>query len=326
MYKNLKHFIVILSFFTIILTIMLTIPASAAGYGGIDCDHETHYIVTLNESTCDINGTEHQICNTCGWVLLVIKNAKLEHEMSDFVITVPATPNNNGVQESTCKLCGYIYQTDYICPHAETTVTELSVADCENVGVKHTTCNECSTILQVEEFPALGHEFGDWYTTKYATPFESGREERICNRCGHAESQSYSISMASNSIYIPGTGINGKVVPCGFTQANCDAYDMIYTSEYWGVGPWIIGHNTRTLGKLSRTKVGQNIYVSINGNIRMYKVFVSEKGTQNASHTNITCDYSGYSIFDEFGCETLRMYTCYGGGEGRWVVFAKRVS
>ena len=74
------------------------------------------------------------------------------------------------------------------------------------------------------------------------------------------------------------------------------------------------------------TKVGQNIYVSINGNIRTYKVFVSEKGTQNASHTNITCDYSGYSIFDEFGCETLRMYTCYGGGEGRWVVFAKRVS
>ena len=323
MSKGLKYYLIIAMVLTLILSSVLFFPVKASGTD--NCEHTYSANMIVNESTCNYYGTEQEICTYCGYVLTILKNPLLEHEMTDFAITVPAGPNMNGEQESHCVLCGFSVVEEYICPHNTSHIDVLSVADCENVGVQNTICDECETILQVDEFDALGHSYSDWYITSYATPFNSGTQERVCETCEKTETEYYSMTMSSNSIYIPGTGINHKIVPCAFTQANCDAYDIIYSSSYWGVGPWIIGHNYRTLGLLSRVKVGQNIYVSVDGNIRTYKVFVSEKGTQNAAHTDITCDYSKYSIFDDFGCETLRMYTCYGGGEGRWVVFAKRV-
>ena len=70
---------------------------------------------------------------------------------------------------------------------------------------------------------------------------------------------------------------------------------------------------------------GQYIYMSINGTITTYKVIISEYSLQNSSHTNIYGQTTGVDLFSNNGDNILKLYTCYGGGEGRWMVFAEAV-
>ena len=101
---------------------------------------------------------------------------------------------------------------------------------------------------------------------------------------------------------------------------------MVYSEELNGhTGLWILGHRTKTMKYLQNVSVGDTIYVSINGTVNTYKVIISEYGLQNNSWTDIICQQSGYSIFNDFEAKTLRMYTCYGEENGRWVVFASLI-
>ena len=56
------------------------------------------------------------------------------------------------------------------------------------------------------------------------------------------------------------------------------------------------------------------------------KVTVSEYALQNASHTEIYGQTTGAYFSQTVSAGTLKMYTCYGGGEGRWLVFAEKVA
>lgn len=135
------------------------------------------------------------------------------------------------------------------------------------------------------------------------------------------------MEMDNNMIYILGTGINHYFVQGDMDQDLIDQNDIVYTYAYdWGGGendPFILGHDYNTLGMLKNTKVGQNIYIKINGVVKTYRVFVSEFAMQTMDHTDIICQSSGYSIFDTFGTETLHMYTCDKRAYNRrWIVFA----
>jgi sortase (surface protein transpeptidase) len=111
-----------------------------------------------------------------------------------------------------------------------------------------------------------------------------------------------------------------------FTQSAVDKYDIVYTTEAMDSNnPFILGHNHGTMQYISKINKGDLIYVSVNGNVRTYKVVVSEFAMQNNSHTDIIGQSSGYSIWDNLGGETLHMYTCYGVNNGRWMVLAIRV-
>ena len=52
-------------------------------------------------------------------------------------------------------------------------------ATCTEKGVKTYTCKNCGE-TKTEEIPALGHSFGEWTITKYATCKETGLMTRKC--------------------------------------------------------------------------------------------------------------------------------------------------
>ena len=210
------------------------------------------------------------------------------------------------------------------CLHSNTHSTVISPT-CIEEGKKMIICDDCGSIISETTIPVIGHIYGDWKIQKYATPIQEGNKYRECS-CGNKEFITYSLNLGENYIFIEGTNLIGSLFVGDLTQNNIDVYDMVYSEELNGhAGPWILGHRTKTMKYLQNVSVGDTIYVSINGTVNTYKVIISEYGLQNNSWTDIICQQSGYSIFNDFEAKTLRMYTCYGEENGRWVVFASLI-
>lgn len=300
------------------------------------CPHDNTQNIVVSEATCVEAGQENVICDDCGAIVENIVRDPLGHSIEKYKITVKPSFNRNGIQTGTCSVCKETVETEYICPHEKTYVTTSKEATCYADGVELTLCSECDKIIEETSIPAVECIYGDWNYIEYATPFEEGSRYRICSGCGNKESESYSITMSENYVYAPGTGINCPLAIASFTQHAVDSHDVIYTyATEWGCdrnNPFILGHNTGTLQHLPEIKVGQDIYVSVNGNILTYRVVTSEFALQNASHTNIFGQSSGHSMFDSIAENTLHMYTCYKDTpngyyrEGRWLVLAELVS
>ena len=62
--------------------------------------------------------------------------------------------------------------------------SETSPATCtEHSSLQHT-CSRCGI---TEYLPALGHDWGEWYTSSSPTCTEKGTKSRVCSRCGEIE-------------------------------------------------------------------------------------------------------------------------------------------
>lgn len=61
-------------------------------------------------------------------------------------------------------------------------------ATCNEGGKQTRTCTVCGEVEE-KTTEALGHDFGEWDTTKEATCTEDGSRERVCSRCGEKETE-----------------------------------------------------------------------------------------------------------------------------------------
>lgn len=291
------------------------------------CNHSDVKAVSAKNATCTEDGEIDRVCKNCGKVLKKLKVLHLGHDMGEYVITTKPTSDADGIETSTCTRCGKTLTRTYKCMHDNVKTISSVGATCEEDGTSETICKDCGKVIHTDIIPKLGHIFGSWITTVEATPISSGTQSRSCQICGKTETKDYTMEMDNNMIYIPGTGINHYFVQGPMDQSIVDNNDMVYAYAYdWGCGendPFILGHNYNTLGLLKNTKVGQNIYVKINGVVKTYRVFISEFAMQTDNKKDIIGQTSGYSIFDTFGTETLHMYTCDKRAyNGRWIVFA----
>ena len=173
------------------------------------------------------------------------------------------------------------------------------------------------------------NEEQEWVYIKYATSLEHGKRYKHCCVCGNAVIETYSLfALENNSIYIEGTDIKENFTISSFTQSAVDKYEIVYTdgAPKGAQNPFILGHRYWPLGKLYQTKVGTHIYLNINGKIEIYEVVVSEYGLQNAKKNNIIGQTTAASMWDNYNCKTLHLYTCYGENRnGRWLVLAKQI-
>lgn len=253
-----------------------------------------------------------------------------DHEFTAYVISEAPNTNAHGTQTRECIKCGTVEETIYVCPHAESCWVETIYPTCEQEGIEIYECIFCKTVTTETVIEKIPCNFSDWRYTSYATPVSNGTMSRYCETCGASESKPYEFTMPSaNSIYVPETHFYHSMHVGNFTQSEVDRYDLVYSTNATNSGaqdPFLIGHNYGTMRYLDEIKVGQYIYLSINDNIEIFEVVISEYALQNDEHTNITGQTSGFSIFDSVGEQTLHMYTCYGGGEGRWMVLAKRIA
>lgn len=257
-----------------------------------DCPHEVTYNKVVKEATCCELGQIDIICELCEVVLENVTLKKTAHIFGAYKLVVKPSVSKPGIEVRTCLNCSKQEKRDYFCAH-ETNAKE------------------------------------EWTYIKYATPLKKGERYKNCLLCGTVVSEAYAIpALENNSIYITGTDINHRFTISSFTQNAVDKYDIVYTEDV-GLGtknPFVLGHNTRSLGILDQTKVGELVYVYINGVIEIYEVVVSEYALLNASGKDMIGKTTGTSIWHEYESKTLHIYTCYGvNTNGRWIVLAKKI-
>ena len=193
---------------------------------------------------------------------------------------------------------------------------------CHILIIAYFNCKQTYTVCELEKT----------YTESVNEERDSLTEEKYFDEAEKEETEVEEHTMTvsrENSIYIPGTGINNSFTISSFTQSAIDDFDIVYTESTEGGSnnPFVLGHNYRTLGNLDRAEVGQNIYIVKNGVIEIYKIVVSEYGLQNTSWTDIVGQSTGTSVWHNYDCKTLHIYTCYGSDvDGRWMVLATLVS
>lgn len=291
------------------------------------CPHIDVENVVVIEPTCANIGKQDYVCAKCKTVIDSEIIDMLNHTVEQYELTTKPTPTENGIQSGLCLSCNKLVDIEYICPHEDSETTIVFDPTCKEEGVSETLCSLCKVVLNTQTLEKTKCNYSDWEYSKFATPFSDGERYHTCTYCGNSETNSYSMSMPSaNSLYIPGTGICNNVKVGNMSQTAVDSYDLVCDTDYYGVsGTWVLGHNYGSMKNLHKTAVGQNIYLSIDGNIRTYVVRYSEFAMQNASWTNIIGQTSGLSIFDDIPGDELRMYTCYGGTNGRWMVLAERI-
>ncbi|MFR4165752.1 MAG: hypothetical protein ACLTZ0_06855 [Dorea formicigenerans] len=99
-------------------------------------------------------------------------------------LTVTAT----NAQIATTELQFTVNEHDY--------VAVVTPPNCTEKGYTTYTCRNCSHSYKGNEVDATGHTWGEWKVIKEATTTETGKKERVCERCDYKEIAV--ISMISN--------------------------------------------------------------------------------------------------------------------------------
>ena len=290
-------------------------------YREVVCSHKETNSLTITEATCTKNGKKNLVCIDCDTILESNVVEPHGHSFGDYTILYSPSANKNGMKIRSCTKCLQQEKCEIVCKH-EKTKENVTDPTCNNKGLKIISCSACKTILEKKTLEKLNHSYGSWFYEKEATPLDKGTRYKQCLYCGKTLSEDYEFSAPGEDyIYIPGTGINACVTIGSLTQDAVNRYDIVYTEDLGKNDPFVMGHNYRSLESLYETKIGNYIYVCIDGKIEIYEVVVSEFAL--STKNNIYGQKTGTSIYRNYGCKTLHLYTCYGYiVDHRWIVLA----
>lgn len=145
-------------------------------------------IKVLSAATCTSNGIARYICKTCGYG---------ENH------TINATghkPEIRNKKEATCSSTGYTGDTycsvcnkklslgETIAKKEHTWVKQDNIpATCEKGEMEVEKCSVCGETKETQISDPLGHDYGEWKTTKEPTCTKYGTKKRICKRCNEYE-------------------------------------------------------------------------------------------------------------------------------------------
>ena len=129
------------------------------------------------EATCEKKGVKEYRCIYCDDFYEKIIPAS-GHDYKETVIE--ATCSKGGYTLHTCKNCNHSYKDHYTPIRVHKYISDIiKDAACEEEGVEKYHCIYCNDSYE-KAIPALGHEYGDWFIQKEATPTEEGSRYKIC--------------------------------------------------------------------------------------------------------------------------------------------------
>ena len=157
------------------------------------------------EATCTESGSKHRICSVCGETEKVtILSAG--HTWSDWIESAPTCTEEGIVGHYHCSVCGKDFAknkrteitddlTIPMVPHV--TVIDRAVAPtCTTKGLTEGShCLNCDTkegFVAQQEVDMIAHTYGNWRYDKEATCTEAGSRSKVCECCGHIETETIS--------------------------------------------------------------------------------------------------------------------------------------
>lgn len=321
------------------------------------------YVLT-RDPILENKGVEMRTCNNCGF--FEYKGFDCSHGSFKERVLVAPTCGEEGIVQKTCAVCGSVWtEAIDMIPHVETYSTVIKDPSCYEEGIEIEICMECGGVAEEHCLEKIDCSYADWVYSVYATPFDDGERYQVCVICGNKNVEKYSFEMENNTLYIPTAGIYCKLTIGEFTQSDVDNNDVVYTTGAYGVrdssNPFILGHWYGSLIDMHKTKVGEKVYVCIDGQIDTYEVLISEYAVE-INRTYHIGQISGVNIWDTYGSamnsnlawygrnhygidrwenindgKTVHMYTCHNGnekegwlpehgGSGRWIVVGNLIN
>ena len=167
-------------------------------YDLCDCGHKEHEeehifsdaIHMIQKESCSQEGIYEYHCIGCDYTKEV-RIDKLPHEFGDWETTVEATCLNQGQQKRVCKNCGYEeFKDTNKAPHTPVAYDTVD-ADCTHEGhTGGTYCEIChEELTPYTILDKTSHHFGEWETTIEPNCEHIGHQHRVCEDCGHEETQ-----------------------------------------------------------------------------------------------------------------------------------------
>ena len=163
-------------------------------------------------ATCTETGlTEGSKCSVCGDILVEQETIPaLNHDYTN----VEPVWSWDGLTSATASFAC----TREGCEHVEVITAVITnevttAATCETEGVRTYTATvtfgeKAFTDTKTEAIAALGHDFGEWATTREPTATEDGEQQRECSRCGEKQTQP-----------VPATGVGAEEEGAGCGSA-----------------------------------------------------------------------------------------------------------
>lgn len=213
-------------------------------------------------------------------------------------------------------------------PHTHTEKAVFIAPTCFEEGANKMVCSVCNEVLSIEKVAKLKHDWEEIWTID-ANPESDGSILYRCNICYDRKDEFFPYDASKEtSLYLPSIEYKIDVVFAECNQESTDRYDVSCDNDFIDeLNPVLFGHNTRSLQYLYKVKVGDIVYFTYNGEIRKYKVTVSEEGMLINGGTDIEGVETGATLLTKFEKETLHFFTCHSmfNRKSRWIVFAERI-
>ena len=176
MKKRMKQSIFVFSFFLLFHFDISALCAQA-------CDNNEHQLKQeiVRPATPEQEGEEVFTCELCGYSYRTgIKYAG--HLWGEWTVIIEPTCVEPGIEYRICtKYPDSPHQEDREIPPLDYHTYDCTVTapTCTTPEIKTYTCRYCEHTY-TEEFPALGHLYGDWIAIKTATSSNDGLEHKLC--------------------------------------------------------------------------------------------------------------------------------------------------
>ncbi len=151
----------------------------------------TEVAVKAVAPTCTKQGkTAGKKCSVCDRITVEQESIPaLGHELGEYKITKKSTCTAQGEETAKCIRCSYTKtQSVARIPHTEVMVQAVAPTCTKQGKTAGKKCSVCDkTTVEQESISALGHELGEYETTKDATCSAKGQKTSKCIRCSYSK-------------------------------------------------------------------------------------------------------------------------------------------
>ena len=152
------------------------------------------------------------------------------HTFESWTTVTQANCEQSGLRTSTCAECG-IVKEELIAPagHTKSTTWEkLSESSCSVAGKEGKKCTTCGTVLEMRALATAAHDMAGWTVTTPAECLVNGTETNACRNCAYTQTRA--ITAPGHSFGTPTVISTATCTQNGEQERECSACHEIETT------------------------------------------------------------------------------------------------